>query len=127
MPIHHDVTPSVATGDTVETTIGTITLPTSAKTLVGVSMMAAGGAGFTTLETVSGIFRVDSPSIPQMSPNRFLLDVVGNTASGAFYASPRIYAMDYPTNGAAVITFLVTLDLALTINTLARGMAIFTT
>lgn len=127
MPIHHDVTPATATGDTVETSIGTITLPTSAKTLVGVSVMAAGGAGFTTLETVSGIFRVDSPSIPQMSPNRFLLDVVGNTASGAFYSSPRIYAMDYPTNGAAVITYLVTLDLALTINTLARGMAIFTT
>jgi len=127
MPIHHDVTAATATGDTTETSIGTITLPTSAKTLVGVSCNAFGGAGFTTLETVSGIFRVDSPSIPQMSPNRMLLDVVGNTASGAFMASPRIYAMDYPTMGAAVITFLVTLDLALTINTTARGMAIFTT
>ena len=127
MPIHHDVTAATATGDTTETSIGTITLPTTAKALVGVSVQAVGGAGFTTLETVSGIFRVDSPSIPNLAPNRFLLDIVGNTASGAFMASPRIYAMDYQTNGAAVLTYYVTLDLALTINTLARGMALFTT
>lgn len=127
MPLHHDVTAATATGDTTETSIGTITLPTTSKALVGVAVNAFGGAGFTTLETVSGIFRVDSPSIPNLAPNRFLLDVVGNTASGAFMSSPRIYAMDYPSNGAAVIEYFVTLDLALTINTLARGMALFTT
>jgi len=127
MPIHADVTPATATGDTVETSIGTITLPTTSTILRGVSCMAAGGAGLTTLETISGIFRIDSPSIPNLSPNRFLLDVVIALTSGAVAFSPRIYAMDYRTNGAAVIEFFVTMDLALAINPTARGMVLFET
>jgi len=127
MPIHSDVTPATVTGDTIETSIGTITLPTTSTILRGVACNIAGGAGLTTLETISGIFRIDSPSIPNLSPNRFLADVTIVVGSGAVAFSPRIYAMDYRTNGAAVIEFFVTMDLALAINPLARGMVLFET
>lgn len=120
-----DVTAVTATGDTTETSIGTVTLPPNATKILGVACYAIAGGGLTTLETASGIFRVKVNGI-DVSPANFILDVVGALTSGAFAYSPRIYAVNgWEPVANAKVEFFVTMDMALTIASKARGQVLY--
>lgn len=120
---HCQCSASTATGDTVKTSIGSITLTSKARKIVGFGAYATGGAGNTTLENVSGILEIESGDI-SIAPQVYPLDTVSLTGTGMAILSPRIWACDIPVRGQEVLTGYVTLDLAQTINPSARWFVI---
>jgi hypothetical protein len=124
MVITCDVTAATATGDTVETTIGTVTLPSTAKRILGIGV-SLGGAGYTTLEGISGFFRVEISNL-DVTPGKFPL---GSSAipvtSGVAVMENKIYPVDWSPVGNGIVTFKVTMDMTLAINPTARGFVIF--
>lgn len=108
-----DCTEAVATGDTVETKIGTITLSAKAKKIIGLFAYACGAAAITTAEAVTGICRLDSPDF-SIAPMRFPLDCIVVLTSGAAAFSPRIIPVDIPASGNGKVDCFVTMDMAQT-------------
>jgi hypothetical protein len=72
---------AVALGDTVKTLIEVITVPSSARMLVGVWGYSEGGPGQTTLETQSGILELESPDVP-VQPCQIPLPLVNTLTNG---------------------------------------------
>lgn len=124
MVVTGDLTAATATGDTTETTAGTVTLPSTAKRIIGIYCYAVAGAAITTAEPVTGIFRVTVNSI-DVTPGKFALDCVVVLTSGSAAFSPRIYAVNWGPAANAVVEFLVTMDMAQTGALKARGGVIF--
>lgn len=120
---HSQCSAVTATGDTVKTSIGSITLTAKAKRIVGFGVYATGGAGNTTLENVSGILEVESPDI-SIAPQIYPIDTISITGTGMAALSPRIWQADIPCRGGEILTGYVTLDLAQTINPSARWFVI---
>lgn len=108
-----DCTAATATGDTVETLMGTITLSSKAKKIIGVWAYAIGGATLTIAEAVTGIFRLQSDSI-DMSPSKFPLDWENMLTSGAVAGNTHIIPVDIPVVGLAQINCYITMDMAMT-------------
>lgn len=120
-----DVTAATASGDTTETSLGTVTLPANAKRIVGVGVSAAGGAGLTTLEGVTGIFRVSCNSI-DVTPAKFPIKGIQVLTSGVTQIEPTMYAVDWSPAGNCQLTFYITMDMTLTVNNTFRGVVLFT-
>lgn len=108
-----DCTEAVATGDTVETSMGVITLSTKAKRIVGVWATALGGATLTTGEAVTGIFRLDSPDF-NIAPFKAPLAVLTILTQGTGAYEPRIIPVNIPCSGNGRVTAYITMDMAQT-------------
>lgn len=108
-----DCTPATATGDTVETLMGTITLSSKAKRIVGIWAQAIGAGALTTAEAATGIFRLQSDSV-DMSPSKFPLDQVNMLTGGAVGLPTHIIPVDIPVVGLAQINCYITMDMAQT-------------
>lgn len=108
-----DCTDATATGDTTETSMGTITLSAKAKRIVGVWATAVGSATLTSGEAATGIFRLDSPDF-NVAPFKGPLAVVDILTSGAFGYEPRIIPVSIPCSGNGRLTCFITMDQAQT-------------
>lgn len=108
-----------ALGDTVKTSMTAITLPTSAKRVVGIWGHAVGGAGNTTVENLSGIMEFESESL-NLAPMQFPLDCLTITGTGVGVLQPRIWPVNWENVANAKITCYMTLDLAQTIGNTGR-------
>ena len=111
---HASAGPITAHGDTVKTSIGTITIPKTVKKICGVWCYAAGGAGLTTLENLSGIFELESPDI-NLQPLALPLDIIACLTEGAGGFRPSIFPVDIPVGGGERVTCYVTIDMAQTV------------
>ena len=110
---------ATATGDTVETSIGSVTLPSNAKRIVaiGVSLNAA---GLTTLEQGSGFFRISINNI-DVTPAQFPIQGPGLNGTDSCFTWPlRMWNVDWGPAGNSVVSGWVTMDMANTINPTAR-------
>jgi len=110
---------ATAAGDTTKTSIDTLTVPKSAKMIVGIWAHAVAGPGTTTLENVTGILELESPDL-NLQPLQLPLDCVAVLTSGSVAFSPRIFPANIPVNGGEKITGYVTMDMALTVANKAR-------
>lgn len=115
---------STALGDTTKTSMGTITVPATARRIVGIWGYAVGGAGNTTLENLSGIMELESPDI-NIQPLQLPLDTLALTGTGMSQHSPRIFPANIPVSGNEKITCYMTLDLAQTIANTGRWGLIY--
>jgi len=119
MSFHSQMGAYTATGDTVKTSLGTITVPKSATKIVGIMMYASGGAGMTTLENISGILELESPDLA-LQPLQLPFEVVVIVGTGVASLQPRVWNCNVPVNGGERITGYATMDQALAINPGAR-------
>jgi len=110
---------SVATTDTVEVSLGSITLTAKARMVIGVWCHAQGGAGNTTLENVTGTFRLQSSDV-DLIPITLPLKVYAITGTGAVMEDVKVWPIEVVVGGTEQIEALLTLDLAQTINPTAR-------
>lgn len=111
-------TVATASGDTVKTKVGTITLPTWVKRIVECAV-SVGGAGFTTLEIVSGIITLESQSSPALN-QEIPFNVGGLVTSGGIPAPVNKFPLDVPVQGNSDVDCYVTMDMALTVNNTIR-------
>lgn len=108
-----DSTDATASGDTVETLVGTITLSARAKRIVGVWSAMIGAAALTHSETVSGIIRLDSPDF-NIAPFKIPTAQATSITSGMTSYEPRIIPVNIPCTGNGRVSAYVTNDMALT-------------
>lgn len=108
-----------ALGDTVRTSMGTLTVPTKAKKIVGVWGYATGGPGDTTLEHISGIMEFESKSL-NLNPMMLPLDVHTITGTGVSTKDVRIWPVNWDAVAGAEITCYMTLDMAITLANTGR-------
>lgn len=102
----------VALGDTVKTSMGSITLPTNAKRVIGVWGHAVGGPGNTTLENVTGIMEFESESL-NLAPMQLPLDNLTVTGTMGVSSTPvKVWPVDWAPCANAKITCYMTLDMA---------------
>lgn len=109
---------------TTETSVGNIAVSGKAKRIVGLWCYVAGGAGTTTLENISGIFRLNSGDV-DVNPFEVPVDVTTVLTSGSTSFSPRIFPVTIDVKGQETLEGYVTLDLAQTIAHKARWGIIF--
>lgn len=108
-----DCTDATASGDTTETLVGTITLSSKAKRIVGVWSSMIGGAALTHSEAISGIIRLDSPDF-SVTPFKIPTAQVDSITSGMMGYEPRIIPVSIPCAGNGRVSCYVTNDMALT-------------
>lgn len=108
-----DCTDATASGDTTETLVGTITLSSRAKRIIGVWSTMIGAAALTHSENVSGIIRLDSPDFT-IAPFKFPTAQLASITSGMTSYEPRIIPVNIPCTGSGRVTAYVTNDMALT-------------
>jgi hypothetical protein len=113
MRTYFDCTDATASGDTVETKIGTITLSAKAKRIIGVWAYACAGATMTIAEVQTGICRLDSSDI-SLAPFKFPLDQITLLTSGAVALPTHIIPVSVPVVGMAKVDAFVTMDMAQT-------------
>ncbi len=118
------VSASTATGDTVKTLVDTLTLIAGARKIVGLGISILGGAGMTTLESISGIVELESSDFDNFSPQQYLTDQAVAVTSGMAALSPKIYPMNIKCKGQERISIYVTMDITLAINPRCRVMFI---
>jgi hypothetical protein len=115
---------SVAAGDTVKTSLGTITLPANSRQILGVWAYGVGGPGATTLENVTGIVELESPDV-NLQPCQIPLEQVGMLTGGAFTVQSKVWPMNAQVHGTERITGYVTMDMAQTVaNTCRFGLVV---
>jgi len=110
---------ATASGDTVKTSLGTITLPAGATKIIGAWCMAHGGAGDTTLENVSGILELESPDV-NLQPCQIPLEPLAILTSGMASIPNKVWPMNVPVTTGVRVTGYVTMDQALAINPSVR-------
>ena len=115
---------ATALGDTDKTSLGSITLPTTAKRVIGVWCHGMGGPGNTTLENLTGIFELESESL-NLAPMQFPLDIVAITGTGMVHFTPKVWPVDWTGVANAKITCYATLDLAQTLANTGRWGLIY--
>lgn len=106
---HFDCTVATAEGSTTETLIGTITLSSKAKKIVGVWATCIGGDTLTSTEAVTGICRLDSDSM-NLAPFKFPLDQWTALTSGIAGLPTHIIPVDIPAVPLAQINAYITID-----------------
>jgi hypothetical protein len=122
--IKYLTTDATACGDTVKTLIGTITLPSNAKTLLGAWGYALGGPGITTLENVTGIVELESPDV-NIQPCQFPLEPVAALTGGTPASQNKVWPINAWVPGNARVNCYITMDMAQTVaNTGRVGVAI---
>ena len=110
---------ATASGDTVKTSLGTITLPAGAKQIVGAWVAGHGGAGMTTLENVSGILELESPDV-NLQPCQIPLDTIAIVGTGMAAVPVKVWPMNVGVTTGVRVTGYVTMDQALAINPSVR-------
>jgi len=105
---------STACGDTTKTLIDTITLPASAKAIIGVWTYSMGGPGQTTLETQSGILELESPDC-RIQPCQIPLPAMNTLTNGVAVVEHKVWPMTLPVGGNARISGYITMDMAITV------------
>ena len=118
-----DCTAITATGDTVRTSIGTITLPPNINQVVAVGVYANAGAAMTTAESVSGIFEVEFTG-KDVTPAKFPLDSISCLTEGTVALKTTQWPVGWTGVGSQTMTFYVTMDMAQTGALTARGFAV---
>lgn len=109
--------------ETTEKLIDTLNAPGGVKSIVGFAGQFFGGAGITTLENVTGKWRIRNKS--QGYENEFLCDAVVVLTSGVGVIKPTVWPCDMPVSQGDEIEGYAVLDLAQTVNNSARFMLIF--
>jgi len=117
--LHYQISAAVALTDTTEVSLGSITVTGKARKMIGVWCLPNGGAGNTTLENVSGKFRLTSPDV-SLEPAEFPLAELTITGTGVSRGEAKVWPVDVDVPQNAKIECLVTLDLAQSINSTAR-------
>ena len=110
---HYQAGDATATGDTVKTSMGTITIPSAARRIVGFWAYGVAAATLTSGEAASGLLELESPDVA-LQPLQVPLDVVDVLTSGATSFSPRVWACNIEVSGNARITGYITMDVAQT-------------
>jgi hypothetical protein len=119
-----EVTAATATTGVVETVAANVTLSSNAKTIVGIGIMLA-SAGVTTLQSMSGIFRVSINNL-DVTPSRWAFQGAAALGTDVSPQLPfKIYDVNWGPAGNSVVSFFVTMDTAQTINPTFRGIVIF--
>ena len=119
-----DCTDATASGDTTETLLGTITLPANAKRIVGVGVGSPSTATLTTLEAMTGYFRVECSSI-DVTPGKFPVTGPNIVGTGGTFAPFKIWPVDWSPAANAQLTFYITMDMAQTANPTYRGFVLY--
>lgn len=102
-----------ATGDTVKTSIGELTVPQTVRRIIGIWGYAIAAGAMTTAEAVTGILELESPDV-NLAPLQLPLDCVSALTSGAVAFNPRIFPCNIAVPGGAKITGYMTMDMAQT-------------
>lgn len=110
---------STAAGDTVKTSLGTITLPANSRQILGAWCYAMGGPGLTTLENVSGICELESPDV-NIQPCQFPIEQAGMLTGGGVNLQTKVWNMNTKVAGGERITGYITMDMAQTVANTAR-------
>ena len=119
-----DVGTATASADTTETSIGSVTLPSNAIKIVGVGV-SCGGAGATTLEGVSGIFRISINNL-SVEPAKFPFSYGLPIASGVVPTKPDIWEVQgWEPAGSSVISGYITMDMTETVNNTFRLFVVY--
>lgn len=117
------VSTKTAHGDTVETLIDTLTVPSDVSKIIGVQIHAVGGAGITTVENVTGKFRLRNKSTGYEA--EFLLDCIVVLTSGVGAVQPTVHPCDIAVQSNNEIEGYVTMDLAQTVANTCRFRLIY--
>ena len=108
----------VAAGDTAKTSLGDLVVPQDVTKIIGVYCHALGGPGNTTLENITGMFELESPSSP-LPIAQFLLDPAAEPLQGVgLRAHP--WPCDIPVILGAVVRGFITMDMAITLTNTCR-------
>jgi len=110
---------STALGDTVKTSLGTITLPANSKSLLGVWGYANGGPGMTTLEAVTGILELESPDV-NLQPCQIPFEQANMLTGGATNQATKVWPLNAKVAGGERITGYGTMDMAQTVANTGR-------
>ncbi|GAH94392.1 unnamed protein product [marine sediment metagenome] len=108
----------VAAGDTAKTSLGTLIVPGDVSKIVGLYCHAVGGPGNTTLENITGIFELESPTDP-LPISQFLLDPVVEGVQGASL-SAKPWPCDISVRPGMTIQGFITMDMAITLANTCR-------
>lgn len=119
-----DCTAATASGDTAETSLGTVTLPANAKRVVGVGIGSPSTASLTTLEAMTGYFKVVCSSI-DVTPGKFPFTGPNIVGTGGCNCPFKIWPVDWSPAANAQITFYVCMDMAQTNNPTYRGFVVY--
>ena len=123
--IKYMVGASTASGDTVKTSLGTLTLPVSTRRILG-TWVQWGGAGMTTLEDVSGILELESEDI-NLQPCQIPITAAAITGTGVGVMEAKVWPLNIKHTGQARIQGFITMDITLAINPAVRfGLVIET-
>lgn len=109
----------VASGDTTSTEIATMTLPQTAQTVIGVWSYHMAGPGMTTLENLSGIFRLSSEDRPGLLIE-LPIEVIALTGTGMAVYHPKVWALEIPKAASLRLKGMIELDLAQTLASKSR-------
>lgn len=119
-----DVTAATASGDTTETQIGQIQLPPNAQRILGIGIGSPSGVTMTTLEDMTGFFRVLINSL-DVSPAKFPFQGPSIVGTGGTYCPFFIWPVDWDRISNALVTIYVTMDMAQTANPTYRGFVFY--
>jgi len=114
-----DAAVALSATETVEKSLGSLTIPQSVERITGVWCYVFGGAGGTTLENISGVWRLTSKTFSFL-PFTLPLDIMFLVGTGLAIAGVRVWPVEIPTPGVGDIQALAVLDLAQTVNNTAR-------
>lgn len=123
MSFKSQVSAKTAHGDTTETLIDTLTVPANVSKIVGIQVHAVGGAGITTVENVTGKFRLRNKSTGEEW--EFLLDCIVVLTSGVAAIVPSIQPCDIPVAPTNQMEGYITMDLAQTVANVCRFRLIY--
>jgi len=122
-PIEYVSSASVATSDAVEKSIETIALHAGVVRIISFWAIL-GGAGQTTLEGVSGIFKLQSVDLATLKVT-VPLETMQITGTGVGVVAARLWPLNRRVSGQWKIEGLITMDITLAINPTARwGMVL---
>lgn len=105
--------------ETDEKAIGDIKLPAGSQLIESFWVYANAGAGVTTLENRSGIFKITSDDLRSLNIT-VPLEIITVLTEGTVVYQVRLWPLGQPAPGLNTLTGKVTLDLAQTINPSAR-------
>jgi len=108
----------VAAGDTAKTSLGTLTVPGNVSKIIGLYCHALGGPGNTTLENVTGMFELESPTDP-LPITQFLLDPVAEALQGVSVRSMP-WPCDIAVREGQTIQGFISMDMAQTLANTCR-------
>lgn len=113
-----------ASGDTVKTLIDTLTVPKTAKAIVGLWAYGNAAATVTSGECISGIVEYESNDL-SLQPLQIPLEQLTVLTSGATNSQNKVWPVNIPVSGGEEIKVYVTMDVAQTGALKARAGIIY--